>query len=1137
MSSTASSTAASSTATSSTAASSTAGADAPFELLDPAVAAAATDLAHSRDPHLLIPGDPVGLRAAARSLVDNADLHDALAVRQRHLHDAGWSGAAADAFHAHLTRQATRHDGAATATRTAATALTELADGIDTARTHAGRAARLDAEGDPDNRTDPALREEAHDLLADTRARLADLHTRVRTRLATAQQALPDTYRLLTDPDPSSRIASPATLILPALADPPALPALDTPATPSTAGAVAVANAAAAPAIPPATAMPLWAAAGTEIPTNGPRQREGPPGAATAGTLATTHRPRRQIVVRPGDTLSGIAARELGDPTRWPEILDCNPALAHPWQIRPGQRLLLPDGPDPATDDPRRSVPDQPDSAQPPPTATPTTHPGGAASPSQPAPAPGLDTTPNDGNSDAGGVSLEEGLLIGGGLAAALSVAYLLHQRRRDRGFRPGASATSNIDDANDNTDLDHDGDRLYRSGRVDRAASFGHGAVAGPAGGRSEGNPDGSDVAASIRAALDPPAPSSRRTAIADEPPTVPARRVGEPAMPPVVRRLHYAYHRTPQTGRPVRPAASGVAGWAGPPLAPQPLHTTGHAHSVQAGSAPLVVPLGISATGAGVYADLTLAPALALTNRTGPDPLQHSGDRAEDAARALLLTIAAGLRTPTGDPLGHVVITTADLRRLLGLTDPLPHTVTLPGTIRVVDDLDAALDDLEVTLAQRPPRPGPHSQPPPAAVLIATAPRPGTPTARMRRLLDAGHPQRVCAILLGDWPTPTRITLAPDATAAAITRPLPPQLAGARLFTVPRHDALDLLAALARPTDPDYTLTPTPTHDPNYRDASAERLDPQHPGVNVDVGADVGASGGRPESDDDPDTAPTPRATQELVPTTTASRGPRWLLQVLGRMSLHAESEQRDPAETGGGTVSGGAGPEPVTGRELELLVYLALHPSGVSHERLLGDLWPDIAPTAAAADLDTMHTDIDAALTPPARELSDPVSPIICVGDHGHRHINPRLMAVDYHHFTAALDARRAAITAAQRATADRALLDHYRGPLAPDLHADWIDAPRRHATRAAITAALDLARYLEDGEDPDQAVAVLQHGIAAIDPYNEALYARLIRLHRDHGRPDAALRTFAALVTQLATIEATPSPDIITLIGIS
>ena len=61
------------------------------------------DLAESHDPHLLIPGDPVTLLAAARALLHNADLHDTLAIRQRRLHDGDWSGAAADAFHAHLT--------------------------------------------------------------------------------------------------------------------------------------------------------------------------------------------------------------------------------------------------------------------------------------------------------------------------------------------------------------------------------------------------------------------------------------------------------------------------------------------------------------------------------------------------------------------------------------------------------------------------------------------------------------------------------------------------------------------------------------------------------------------------------------------------------------------------------------------------------------------------------------------------------------------------------------------------------------------------------------------------------------------------------------------------------------------------
>ena len=71
---------------------------------------------------------------------------------------------------------------------------------------------------------------------------------------------------------------------------------------------------------------------------------------------------------------------------------------------------------------------------------------------------------------------------------------------------------------------------------------------------------------------------------------------------------------------------------------------------------------------------------------------------------------------------------------------------------------------------------------------VLIATAPRPGTPTARMQRLLEAGHPHRVCAVLLGDWPTPTRVTVGEDGTAAQITGPFPADLSGARLFTVQR-------------------------------------------------------------------------------------------------------------------------------------------------------------------------------------------------------------------------------------------------------------------------------------------------------------------------------------------------------------
>lgn len=47
-------------------------------------------------------------------------------------------------------------------------------------------------------------------------------------------------------------------------------------------------------------------------------------------------------VVRPGDTLSGIAGRVLGDAQRWREILKDNPQITNPNRIYPGDTLVLP---------------------------------------------------------------------------------------------------------------------------------------------------------------------------------------------------------------------------------------------------------------------------------------------------------------------------------------------------------------------------------------------------------------------------------------------------------------------------------------------------------------------------------------------------------------------------------------------------------------------------------------------------------------------------------------------------------------------------------------------------------------------------------------------------------------------------
>jgi hypothetical protein len=467
-------------------------------------------------------------------------------------------------------------------------------------------------------------------------------------------------------------------------------------------------------------------------------------------------------------------------------------------------------------------------------------------------------------------------------------------------------------------------------------------------------------------------------------------------------------------------------------------------------------------------------------------------------------------------------VVITVDDLRRLLGTTSH-PHTVALPTTIHVVDTLHAALDNLDVTLAHRNPHAAArHDATDTAVVLIATAPRPGTPTTRMQRLLTAGHRRRVCAILLGDYPTPTRVTVAPDATAAVVTGPLPPQLAGARLFTVPRHDALDLLTALTRPTDPSHTLTATDeSGEVRAHGVDAADAADNPPASNVEDATIDNHAG---DADDHDVTA---------LATNLDGAPSQLSLRTFGRLTLahspetHGDNECNPAFEPDiatrdlAGTLSE---------RSRELLICLALHPGGIhgdtlSEYRRFG-IGPDDSIETVDASLTRLRADLTTLTGHPMHELID-------TSADGHHRLNPDLITVDYHRFTTALAAHQRATNPDERAAA-RAMLESYGGDLAPDVCAEWIEAPRRHAARTAITAALNLAEHLEHHDGPDQAVALLEHAIAVIDPYNEAPYAQLIRLHRGYGRPDAALRTFAALVTALATIDATPSPDITALL---
>jgi nucleoid-associated protein YgaU len=133
------------------------------------------------------------------------------------------------------------------------------------------------------------------------------------------------------------------------------------------------------------------AAANPKVLTGGPDRLEPGWRLVIPGVEKSAADGQRTVTVRSGDTLSGIAERELGSADKWPEIYRVNRAqLSDPDEIAVGLRLVLPDAKrseavrkkekKKATDKPVR---EEPKAEEPIPTPTPTTEP---KSTSEPAP-------------------------------------------------------------------------------------------------------------------------------------------------------------------------------------------------------------------------------------------------------------------------------------------------------------------------------------------------------------------------------------------------------------------------------------------------------------------------------------------------------------------------------------------------------------------------------------------------------------------------------------------------------------------------------------------------------------------------------------------------------------------------------
>jgi DNA-binding SARP family transcriptional activator len=208
-------------------------------------------------------------------------------------------------------------------------------------------------------------------------------------------------------------------------------------------------------------------------------------------------------------------------------------------------------------------------------------------------------------------------------------------------------------------------------------------------------------------------------------------------------------------------------------------------------------------------------------------------------------------------------------------------------------------------------------------------------------------------------------------------------------------------------------------------------------------------------------------------------------------------------------------------------ELLVFLALHPDGASREALIAALWATSPPERTTNAMNTSISRLRRAL---AAATGNVLSDLVVVGE-GRYRLDPELVEVDYHDFAAALAARRAAVTDADRVEAYRRIVDSYTGPLADGLSTDWIETAREAIRRDAIDAVAALARALVE-DDPQQTLDLLEIA-RAFDPHNELIYRDIMRLQERLGQLDAIPRTLTLLTTRLAEVDDRPTHQAVDL----
>ncbi|MEU2169601.1 transcriptional regulator [Micromonospora chersina] len=463
--------------------------------------------------------------------------------------------------------------------------------------------------------------------------------------------------------------------------------------------------------------------------------------------------------------------------------------------------------------------------------------------------------------------------------------------------------------------------------------------------------------------------------------------------------------------------------------------------------------------------------------------------GDGAHATARAALVAVLASGGPQHPDARGEVIIDAATLETLLGpdtaaLTPwPRLHIADSPGDLLAVMEAKLLhrrriLDEHALTDLGTPRQQAPDEEPLPPFMLITHTPPAG---ARMRAktALALGADLHVSALLLGEWTHGPTVEVDPDGHATLVpgqaAEPMPP-----RLPVLDREAAIQILTTLreAQTGEPPALASP----------AVPVAVVPLHANRT--------------------DSKPTEQPAVTAQPDATTRKAQ---LRVLGEPRIDNITQPG----------------RPLRAKALELAVFLACHPDGVTTRDIGEYLEPDARLSQADQRVHTNASNLRHVL---GRAGTADTKNAYVIKTAGRYRLDPATVDVDVWTLRDLL--RRSAIaTGPRRRDLLTAACDLYTAPLADGHDYEWLqphrEAVRRWGTEAHLLLADDLIH-----SDPQAASDLLDKAIG-LDHYNEALYTRAMHARHALGDADGIRTLLHALTKALADLDAEPQEETIAL----